>query len=448
MEFKRILQYLLLTLIPIYLVTGCGDLEPEMQDTRTVILKMDFDQRSSSRSNSRSPSELIQYNTHLILAVPFSEFLTDNYSNIYRKFDQGLVNTGDNTVSLKIPFDTTQIKIFAFLFRDTYSLDKLKSEYQEVGNYGESQSFSISETQSISVDLKVPEDLTATGGASQVVLDWTAVSGATSYTVYWGSATGVSSSSTSITSVSTEGYTHTGLYDGTTYYYKVAAVDSAGTGMLSSEDNATTFTAITTTTLTTGGSMDPSLEAFYPFNGNANDLTSNGRNLAVYDNTTLIAGKDNSSNSAYSFDGDGDYLEYTTDIPSFDNYTISLWAKPASTGTYEAMFSSYDDSSYGFQIDLDGGNFHIRKSGGGNIVLSTARLEVWTFIAFTYDGTNSIGYINDNITVSAPGGTTEFNRFRIGRNRNGNTYFTGAIDELKIYNRALTASEISSLYAN
>jgi hypothetical protein len=43
---------------------------------------------------------------------------------------------------------------------------------------------------------------------------------------------------------------------------------------------------------------------------------------------------------------------------------------------------------------------------------------------------------------------TEFNLFRIGRNRNGNKYYTGAIDELRIYNRALTASEISSLYAN
>ena len=91
--------------------------------------------------------------------------------------------------------------------------------------------------------------------------------------------------------------------------------------------------------------------------------------------------------------------------------------------------------------------FHIRKASGGNIVLSTAQLGVWTFIAFTYDGTNSIGYINDNIT-SEPGGTTEFDRFRIGQNRNGGTYFTGAIDELKIYNRALTASEISSRFSN
>ena len=201
---------------------------------------------------------------------------------------------------------------------------------------------------------------------------------------------------------------------------------------------------------TSFNTFDYSLVAYYPFNGNANDLTDNGRNLAVFDITNLIAGKDNSSNSAYYFDGDEDYLEYTGIIPSFDSYTISLWAKPASSGTYEAMFSSYDDPDKGFQIDLDVGNFHIRKAGasGGNIVLSAAQLEVWTFIAFTYDGTNSIGYINDNITVSDPGGTTEFNRFRIGRNRNGNTYFTGAIDELKIYNRALTASEISSRFAN
>ena len=111
------------------------------------------------------------------------------------------------------------------------------------------------------------------------------------------------------------------------------------------------------------------------------------------------------------------------------------------------MFSSYDTSRNGFQIDLDGSNFHIRKSSGGNIVLSTAQLEDWTFIAFTYDGTNSIGYIDNQTAVIDPGGTTEFNRFRIGRNRNGGTYFTGEIDELRIYNRALTASEISSLFA-
>ena len=88
--------------------------------------------------------------------------------------------------------------------------------------------------------LSAPTGLTATGGVSQVALDWTAVSGASSYTVYWDNATGVSSSSTAITSVSTDNYTHSGLDHGITNYYKVAAVDSAGTGTLSSEASART----------------------------------------------------------------------------------------------------------------------------------------------------------------------------------------------------------------
>ena len=66
MGFRRMLQWMVLALIPLYLVTGCGDLEPEMQDTRTVILNMDFHGKSSSRSSSSvSASELSQYNTHL-----------------------------------------------------------------------------------------------------------------------------------------------------------------------------------------------------------------------------------------------------------------------------------------------------------------------------------------------------------------------------------------------
>jgi hypothetical protein len=102
------------------------------------------------------------------------------------------------------------------------------------------------------ITLSAPTGLTATGGVSQVALDWTAVSGASSYTVYWDNATGVSSSSTTITSVSTDNYTHTGLDNGTTYYYKVATVDSAGTGTLSSEVNATTTATFTSATTAAG----------------------------------------------------------------------------------------------------------------------------------------------------------------------------------------------------
>ena len=122
--------------------------------------------------------------------------------------------------------------------------------------------------------LSAPSGLTAAGAASQVTLDWTAVSGASSYTVYWDNATGVSSSSTAITSVSTENYTHSTGCNGTTFYYKVAAVNSAGTGSLSSEVNATTEgtidgTAFSPVELTVGtaksGGVGKYCYSFYKF---------------------------------------------------------------------------------------------------------------------------------------------------------------------------------------
>ena len=63
--------------------------------------------------------------------------------------------------------------------------------------------------------------------------------------------------------------------------------------------------------------VDSSLVAYYPFNGNANDVSGNGRNATVYGDSALTTGKDNSSNSAYYFDGNGDYLEHTASIPNF-----------------------------------------------------------------------------------------------------------------------------------
>ncbi len=100
--------------------------------------------------------------------------------------------------------------------------------------------------------LSAPSDFTATLGYYQVALDWTAVSGASSYTVYWDNATGVSSSSTAITGITDDNYTHTGLDNGTNYFYKVATVNSVGTGSLSSEDNATPRDATTVTEGCTG----------------------------------------------------------------------------------------------------------------------------------------------------------------------------------------------------
>ena len=103
-----------------------------------------------------------------------------------------------------------------------------------------SKSTTTGTTATTTSTLSAPSGFSATGAAGQVTLAWTALSGASSYTMFWGTASGITSSNYAITSISTNSYTHTGRDNGTTYYYKIAAVSSAGTGTLSSEVSAST----------------------------------------------------------------------------------------------------------------------------------------------------------------------------------------------------------------
>jgi hypothetical protein len=162
--------------MPIYFVTGCGDLEPEMQDTRTVILKMDFDQRSSLRTSSVSPAELSNYKTHLVIAQPSSEHFSSSY--LYPKsLAEGLMDPVSRKITLEIPLNT-QMKIFAFLFRENYSHSQLFSAKREVGYYGQSQSFTIStNTNSLSLGITLKADSSNEGDGDGHGTDTTELDG-------------------------------------------------------------------------------------------------------------------------------------------------------------------------------------------------------------------------------------------------------------------------------
>ena len=138
--------------------------------------------------------------------------------------------------------------------------------------------------------LSAPSGVTATGGSQQVVLAWTAVSGASSYTVYWDNASGITSSDTAITSITTDNYTHTSLDNSTTYYYKVAAVDSSGTGTLSSEVSANTNSAAGAATYTV------------TFNSNYSGGPSS-TTQTVTDNVSTALTATNFTRTGYSFSG-------------------------------------------------------------------------------------------------------------------------------------------------
>ena len=89
-------------------------------------------------------------------------------------------------------------------------------------------------TTATTATLSAPDNLSASGANNTITLTWNSVSGATSYTLYWDNVSGIDNSDTAITSITNDNYTHNNMDNGSTYYYKVAAVNSSGTGSLSS----------------------------------------------------------------------------------------------------------------------------------------------------------------------------------------------------------------------
>ena len=160
------LHWLTLALLSLFLFTGCGDLEPEMQDTRTVILKMDLHEKSSSRTSQVSAADIAAYQTHFILALikPYWKSITSSYKYFYySSIAHNLMDPQSRKVEMEIPLNT-DMKIFAFLFSGNYSEFELIMWDREVGYYGESRSFIIGkQTDSLELGISLIQATTNTG---------------------------------------------------------------------------------------------------------------------------------------------------------------------------------------------------------------------------------------------------------------------------------------------
>ena len=209
--------------------------------------------------------------------------------------------------------------------------------------------------------LSAPANLSVTAGVNKVTLDWDAVSGASSYTVYWGTSTGISSSSTAITSISTDNYTHSSLTNDTTYYYKVAAVDSSGTGTLSSETSAAPSATWAQEAYVKAANNDPSDE-FGSSVALSGDTLAVGVNLEDSDETTITNGttaSDDDSNVS-----SGAVYVYKR--------TGTSWAQEA----YVKAANNGANDNFGYSVALSGDTLavgsHLEDSNETTITNSTS----------------------------------------------------------------------------
>lgn len=254
-----------------------------------------------------------------------------------------------------------------------------------------------------------------------------------------------------------------GLIAGTTYHFRVKAVNSVGT-TYGSDMN-----------LTVPYSPPPTngLVGYWSFSGNANDESSNNNNGSVT-NAILTTDRFGNSNKAYSFDGDGDYiLVPDNDILSLvsHNFSFSFWVyiNPGA-GTDVNMgliskrrFDSMDASNWEYDLAYDGAtgnNIRFWFSGLNGKCPTYPGIDYyasengqWIHCVATADNV-SLKIYKDGILMSetprnlscSQGNGTGPLVFGRGGGWNQIYYLNGMLDDIRIYNRFLSDDEIQRLY--
>jgi parallel beta-helix repeat protein len=205
------------------------------------------------------------------------------------------------------------------------------------------------------------------------------------------------------------------------------------------------------------GTLTDGLVAYYPFNGNANDESGNGHDGTVT-GATLTTDRKNTANSAYLFDGVNDYIELGTWF-NYQTFTISMWVKP---GSSQLQYADIIDNNHTNtrswvlqQNSTTANNYHFGVAGDApneHNINFTLNANEWTHIAITRDGVTRVMtvYLNGSPlpsvtgTADIPYDGTQF--LRLSRWGGGGRYWNGLMDEVRIYNRALSAAEIGDLY--
>ena len=220
------------------------------------------------------------------------------------------------------------------------------------------------------------------------------------------------------------------------------------------------------------------LKAWYPFSGNANDLGGSNLNGTVV-GATLTNDRNGNGNSAYSFTSNQQINIPNSASSNYYPLTISLWynASVYPTGAQTNIFSKYVSTSWnGYQI-LFGDNTNVSNSGGYEnhgfgtqswYVTSTTNkvigyfnepaflqpniaLNTWYHYVFVLDSTGGKIYVNGQLISShnwtgTPTSCSNSFLWKIGGQYDSSTWFNGKIDDIGIWNRALSVTEIQQLY--
>ena len=288
------------------------------------------------------------------------------------------------------------------------------------------------------------------GGQTQtaLTLNWNASTdnvGVTGYNLYRsGTAAGSNNAST-------RSYTFSGLSCGTTYMLAVDAVDAAG-------NRSTESTASGTTAACPAPPQPGGLVAAYSFNGGSGatlaDSSGRGNAGTISGPSWTTAGK---NGGALTFDGVND-LVTVADSASLDlttGMTLEAWVRPTANTSWRTVVTKEQPNNlvYGLFANSDAAHPSGIVSIGSRSVQDIARgsaalpASAWTHLATTYDGSQLRLFVNGSqvgaraVTGAMPNSTKPL---QIGGNKVWPEWFKGQIDDVRVYNRALSATELQT----
>lgn len=198
------------------------------------------------------------------------------------------------------------------------------------------------------------------------------------------------------------------------------------------------------------------IEGWWPFNGNANDESGNGHNGTPLGNVSLTQDRNGIANSAYSFDGIDDYIISPTATGYVsDSISISFWI------SYNADFSYFSLIAFGGSPSIRWGagcGYTTLRATVGSVCGGTGNLlnyntsAGWHNVVYVITNTNQDIYYDGNYVGSESNSlmsslSCDISNLWFGVDiASAAEYYDGKLDDIGIWHRALTPSEITTIY--
>lgn len=197
------------------------------------------------------------------------------------------------------------------------------------------------------------------------------------------------------------------------------------------------------------------LVAWYPFSGNVTDESGYGNNV-VSNTASLTYDKMGNTNSAYEFNGsNGQYIKCLNKSMPLGSSprTFSMWIYPrGAVASGESLTTfGYGEQSDGYaqMLGLYEGKVRYMSWADDYDITYAYNSQNWYHLLYTYDGTSAAIYVNGNLlgSTSKSWNTANSSNLFIGTRPDAlNSFFHGKIDDIGVWNRVLSSTEIAAVY--